>query len=169
MAVPTSKTELLSVISMTFKRLTDDLARVPESRVHECSMRGHVVGTQISPANLVSYLLGWNELVLKWLCQDDRGESVDFPETGFKWNQLGLLAQKFYTDYQSSNWAELLERLETVKAELVETISNRSDKELYHMSWYGKWPKGRMIQLNTFSPYANVRGRIRKWLKENNI
>ncbi|WP_326491305.1 ClbS/DfsB family four-helix bundle protein, partial [Rhodovulum sulfidophilum] len=72
------------------------------------SMEGHAAGTMMSPADLVAYLLGWNELVLKWLDRDDRGEAVEFPETGFKWNQLGSLAQKFYADYQHLDWHELL-------------------------------------------------------------
>lgn len=165
MSVPTTKAELLSTISITFDRLKDDLARVPEGRVNECSMSGHSAGTMMSPACLVSYLLGWNRLVLKWLHQDDQGIPIDFPETGFKWNQLGLLAQKFYTDYADLNWAELIECLILTKTELVETINNRSNEELYGSAWYGKWTKGRMIQFNTSSPYTNARGRIRKWLK----
>ena len=36
-----------------------------------------------------------NELVLKWLERDADGEPIDFSETGFKWNELGRLAQKF--------------------------------------------------------------------------
>lgn len=38
----------------------------------------------MSPADLVAYLIGWNDLVLKWLDRDDRGEPVDFTEAGFK-------------------------------------------------------------------------------------
>jgi len=78
MTVPISKSELLSAISVTFDRLKDDLARIPESRANESSMPGHSAGTQMSPACLVSYLLGWNRLVLKWLHQDDQGIPVDF-------------------------------------------------------------------------------------------
>ena len=165
MSVPTTKAELLAAIYITFDKLKDDLARVPEGRVHECSMSGHAAGTMMSPACLVSYLLGWSRLVLKWLHQDDQGIAVDFPETGFKWNQLGLLAQKFYTDYADLNWGELIECLILTKTELVETINSRSNEELYGSAWYGKWSKGRMIQFNTSSPYTNARGRIRKWLK----
>ncbi|ENM5739826.1 ClbS/DfsB family four-helix bundle protein [Vibrio mimicus] len=29
------------------------------------------------------------------MSHDDRGEQMDFPKTGFNWNQLGLLAQEF--------------------------------------------------------------------------
>ena len=127
-------------------------------------MQGHRSGTLISPADLVAYLIGWNELVLKWLDRDDRGEAVDFPETGFQWNQLGLLAEKFYADYRALDWPELLARLAATKAQLIDTISQRTEDELYGKAWYGKYSKGRMIQYNTSSPYTNARGRIRKWL-----
>lgn len=85
----------------------------------------------MSPADLVSYLVGWNELVLKWLDQDDRGVRVDFPEMGFKWNQLGLLAQKFYEDHYLLSYPQLLDRLSKAKHRLVETISYRTNEELY--------------------------------------
>ena len=127
-------------------------------------MQGHRSGTLMSPADLVAYLIGWNELVLKWLDRDDRGEAVDFPETGFQWNQLGLLAEKFYADYRALAWPELLARLAAAKAQLIDTISRRTEDELYGKAWYGKYSKGRMIQYNTSSPYTNARGRIRKWL-----
>ncbi len=165
MAVPVSRDELLAAISKTFDRLWEDLARVPEDRAMEASMDGHVAGKTMSPADLVAYLIGWNELVLKWLDRHERGERIDFPETGFKWNELGLLAEKFYADYETLGWSQRLERLRSVREQLVSTISARSNDELYGRSSYGKWTMGRMIQFNTSSPYANARGRIRKWLK----
>ncbi|MFT3689847.1 ClbS/DfsB family four-helix bundle protein [Paenirhodobacter sp.] len=165
MSVPSSKAELLDAVSATFGKLMTDLARVPPEIARQASLEGHAAGTLMSPADLVAYLLGWNELVLKWLKMDDCGEVVDFPETGFKWNQLGLLAQKFYADYQYLEWPELLTRLTAANIQIIEAISSRSDDELYGRPWYGKWTKGRMIQFNTSSPYASARSRIRKWLK----
>lgn len=165
MAFPDSRQELLAAISATFKRLWADLARVPEARAREASMPGHATGTMMSPADLVAYLIGWNELVPKWLDRDDRGEPVDFPEAGFTWNELGPLARKFYADHEALGWPERLERLRAVKEQLVSTITDRSNDELYGKGWYGNWTKGRMIQFNTSSPYANARTRIRKWLK----
>lgn len=165
MTVPTSKAELLAAITTTFNRLMDDLVAVPPDRARDTTMNGHVDGTTMSPADLVAYLIGWNELVLKWLDHDDRHESVEYPEVGFKWNQLGLLAQKFYADHRALGWHELLTRLAEAKTKLEATITARSEEELYGAAWYGKWTKGRMIQFNTSSPYANARIRIRAWLK----
>jgi hypothetical protein len=167
MGVPASKAELLGAISDTFAKLMADFARIPAEMSREKSLEGHAAGTLMSPADLVAYLIGWNELVLKWLEHDDRGDPVDFPENGYKWNQLGALAQKFYAECQDLDWPDLLDRLKTAEAGLVATIGARSDQELYGRPWYEKWTKGRMIQFNTSSPYANARRRIRKWLKEN--
>ena len=169
MAVPACKAELLAAIAETFDKLMADLARIPLERANSPTLQGHVAATVMSPADLVAYLIGWNELVLKWLERDDQGLAVDFPETGFKWNQLGLLAEKFYGDYPSLDWPARLERLIAAKTRLVETISARSNEELYGAPWYEKWTKGRMIQFNTASPYANARGRIRKWLKAERV
>jgi len=33
------------------------------------------------------------------------------------------------------------------------------------MAWYDKWTFGKMIQLNTSSPFKNAKDRIRKWKK----
>ena len=165
MAVPTSKAELLAAITKTFNRLLDDLNEVPPDRARETTMSGHMRETHMSPSDLVAYLIGWNELVLKWLDRDDRNEPVEYPEVGFKWNQLGLLAQKFYADYNGLDWHELLARLADVETRLTASITARSDAELYGSAWYGKWTKGRMIQFNSSSPYANARTRVRAWLK----
>lgn len=165
MAIPASKVELLQAISTNFDRLIADLAQVPIERAREATLAGHVAASRMSPADLVAYLLGWNTLVLTWLERDDCGLPVDFPETGFKWSELGKLAQKFYRDYSELSYPQLLAALKEVQASLVKDIAGRTDDELYGRAWYGKWTKGRMIQFNTSSPYANARGRIRKWLK----
>ncbi|SIS64941.1 ClbS/DfsB family four-helix bundle protein [Phaeovulum vinaykumarii] len=166
MAVPDSKAALLDAISTTFDRLMANLLRVPDARAQDRSMPGHAAGTLMSPSDLVAYLIGWNALVLKWLARDDAGQPVVFPEEGFNWNQLGLLAQKFQTDCPEGDWPARLERLAALKAQVVETVSRRSDLELYGSPWYGKWTKGRMIQLNTSSPYMNARKRLRAWLRD---
>lgn len=165
MAIPTSKTELLAAIDERFVKLQAALDAVPAEIADEKSMEGHAKGTMMSVNNLVSYLIGWNALVLKWLDEDDRGKTVIFPEVGFQWNELGALAQKFYNDYADNRFDENRQKLVDVQQELVAEISKRGDEELYGAPWHGKWTKGRMIQFNSSSPYENARGRVRKWLK----
>lgn len=165
MAVPQNRSELLLAIEINFDRLIKVLEKVPAERVDEPTMEGHAKGTVMSVSNLVAYLVGWNELVLKWLDYDAAGKVIEFPEEGFKWNQLGRLAQKFYADHQHLGYRDLLGRLKSSKNDIVAKIKSRDDTELYGKPWYTKWTMGRMIQFNTASPYRNSHNRLRKSLK----
>lgn len=165
MAVPQSKDELLKAIDTTFAKVLKAFAEVPADTAREKSMDGHAKGTMMSVADLAAYLTGWNELVLKWLDQDAAGTPTEFPETGFKWNELGRLAQKFYADYEDAPYPSLLKRLEAAKTRIVSEIEARDNETLYGRPWYDKWTMGRMIQFNTSSPYENARTRLRKWKK----
>jgi len=165
MSVPQTKAELLLTIDKNFSKLMRYLNAIPPEMTSDNAMEGHVKGTEMSIRDLVSYLLGWNSLVVKWIVSDAKGLPVDFPETGYKWNQLGLLAQKFYSDYSELSYPLLVAELQTVESRIVKLIDERTDDVLYGKPWYTKWTMGRMISLNTSSPYANADGRLRKWAK----
>ena len=169
MAPPKNKDELLKAINLNFDRLIRELNSVPVERTCEHTMEGHVCGTHMSVSNLVAYLVGWNELVLKWIERDNAGMSIDYPDTGFKGNELGKLAQKFYHDYDDASFAQLLNRLCIAKDRIVLFIENHDNNDLYERPWYGKWAMGRMIQFNTSSPYNNAHVRLRKWMRENSL
>ena len=169
MSVPENKSELIEAIEESFDRLWRELAAVPEGLTRETTLEGHAKGTVMSVHDLVSYLVGWSEMVLKWHQRRRAGLSVDFPETGYKWNELGRLASKFYFDYAELSWPALLERLADAKARIVVLVEGYSDAELYGAPWYEKYTMGRMIQFNTSSPLANARGRLRKWKKANGL
>ncbi|WP_343313040.1 ClbS/DfsB family four-helix bundle protein [Brucella sp. BE17] len=165
MAVPTSKLELLAAIQKNYDTLVRDLKKVTLEQAALSTMEGHAQGTLMSVHDLVAYLVGWNELVLKWCRRSDQGLPVDFPETGFQWNELGKLAGKFYEDYAELSFEALLARFDQAKSDLVRLIESSSDEVLYGAPWYKKYTLGRMIQFNTSSPYANARARLRKWQK----
>ncbi|MCG3658752.1 ClbS/DfsB family four-helix bundle protein [Aliarcobacter butzleri] len=169
MAVPVNKEELILAINTNYKKLKKELENIPIELTTLKDLEGHSKGTLMSINNLLSYLLGWQELVLKWNVKKQNKEEVDFPETGYKWNQLGKLSQKFYDDYKNDDFNTLLFKLDKKVEEILKLIENKSNKELYEVSWYEKWTLGRMIQFNTSSPYANAKARIRKWKKEHNI
>lgn len=169
MAVPTNKAELLHAVTDGYEKLSLDLNRVPVDRAREQSMPGHAAGTTMSPADLIAYLIGWNELVLSWHTERAEGVEPAFLAAGFAWNQLGHLATKFYADHASSSWPDLLNQFETAKNGVLGLIQGLSNEELYGAPWYGKYTAGRMIQFNTSSPYANARRRLRTWLREHEL
>ena len=141
MAIPSSKNELLDAIEASFAKLDATLDTVPVAAANDKTMPGHAKNTMISPADLVAYLIGRNELVLKWLALEDAGQTITFPETGYQWNELGALAQKFYTDYQTLSFDEKRQRLTVAKQDLIDQITNRSDAEIYGPPWYRKYTK----------------------------
>lgn len=169
MAVPTNKEELQKAIEANYEKLKKELATIPKELTELKELEGHSKETLMSINNLVAYLLGWGELVLKWNKKYSHNETIDFPETGYKWNELGKLAQKFYADYKEDDFDSLTQKLNTTVEAILRLIDSKSNNELYEVSWYGKWTLGRMIQFNTASPYTNARGRIRKWKKERSL
>ena len=167
MAIPKNKEELIFEIENNYSKLKKDLEIIPAELTKEKGLEGHAKGTQMSVSDLVAYLIGWGELVLKWNRKMNRNENVYFPETGYKWNELGRLAQKFYSDYEHLDYKMLLDKLDKVVIEISDLIKNTENTDLYEKAWYNKWTKGKMIQLNTSSPYKNARSRVRKWKKLN--
>lgn len=89
MGVPQTKSELLSAVDKNFSKLINYLNSIPPELTSDKPMDGHAKYTEMSICGLVSYLLGWSVLVVKWIISDAKGQPVDFPETSYKWNQLG--------------------------------------------------------------------------------
>lgn len=167
MAVPQNKQQLLDAICTGYQKLAADLAGVPAERAHEATLAGHVKDTQMCVADLVAYLIGWNLLVLKWCDGRARGMPVALPETGYQWNELGRLAQSFYAAHAAQPYPVLLAQFAQVQARIVALVKAHDDAALYGDPWYRQYTLGRMIQLNTASPYANARTRLRQWKKAN--
>ncbi|MEM9820611.1 MAG: ClbS/DfsB family four-helix bundle protein [Bacteroidota bacterium] len=166
MPIPQNKVDLQQAIKSTYAKLKLDLQDIDPKQSQLQELPGHQKGTMMSPANLVAYLIGWGELVLKWHRQYEAQSAIDFPETGFQWNELGALAQKFYRDHDQKDFPSLLRHLELTVEKILALIDRYDDVVLYGQVFYKSYPLGRMIQLNTSSPYKNARTRIRKWKKE---
>ncbi|WP_418642173.1 ClbS/DfsB family four-helix bundle protein [Vibrio chaetopteri] len=165
-SVPKNKNELVLAINSIFPKLLADYRQIPEELSREIGVEGNVKGTQISVCDTVAYLIGWGQLVLKWYTLKSQGKQVDFPETGYKWNELGLLAESFHRKYQHWSYEELLIDLESTTDKVLLLISTLSDDELYGVEWYEKWTLGRMIQFNTSSPMKNMRTKVRRFSRK---
>ncbi|WP_417763643.1 ClbS/DfsB family four-helix bundle protein [Shewanella sp.] len=168
-SVPKSKEELERAISEIFSKLMLDYRSIPAELTREIGVEGNIKGTEISVCDTVSYLVGWGNLVLKWHHLSEQGEPVDFPETGYKWNQLGLLADSFHKQYKEWKYSELLSEFERTVDQILSLISSLDNKALYGAPWYENWTLGRMIQFNTSSPMKNMRTKVRRFKKVRSI
>ncbi|MEM1124534.1 MAG: ClbS/DfsB family four-helix bundle protein, partial [Bacteroidota bacterium] len=146
-------------------KLRQEIKETPVEWTDLTELDGHAKGTKMTVKNLISYLVGWGELVLKWHRLKTNNQTVDFPETGYQWNELGQLAQKFYKDYATLSFDDLMNKLDKTVANILQLVEKQDNQQLYQAGWYKKYSMGRMIQLNTSSPYKNARVRIRKFKK----
>lgn len=78
-----------------------------------------------------------------------------------------MLAQEFYRRYAHLELEELLERLDDAKNQIINYVETYDNDKLYAKPWYRSYTMGRMIQLNTSSPYKNARKRLRRWFLQN--
>jgi hypothetical protein len=163
MPIPKSKAELIKEINESFEKLQKELVTIPIELSEKRLIDGHSKNFDISLNNLIAYLIGWGQLVLKWHDLKTKNIDFEFPEIGFKWNELGSLAQKFYSDFENEDYHALQLKLTNTVNELLRLIESKSNNELYEMPWYKSYTLDRMIQLNTSSPYKNARIKIRKW------
>lgn len=166
-SIPQSKQELELAIYSVFPKLMADYRSIPAQMSRVCSIEGNITGTQMSVSDTVAYLIGWGKLVLKWYELTSQALPVDFPDTGYKWNQLGLLAKRFHHEYSQWQYTDLLDEYEMTMEKLSALIASISDQQLYGITWYDKWTLGRMIQFNTYSPMKNMRTKVRRFKKDN--
>ena len=162
-SIPKNKEELLCAIRLAYGKLSTDYETIPEDLAREKGIEGNIKGTTVSVCDTLAYLLGWGKLILKWHDLKIKGEPVDFPETGFKWNELGALAQSFHPQYQDWSFKKLLCAFDATLFEILALIESIDNQSLYEVCWYEKWTFGRMIQFNTSSPMKNMRTKVRKF------
>ena len=169
MAIPNNKQELEQSIKTSFDKIFADYSNIPAALARNLEIEGNVKNTQISTSDTLAYLIGWGKLVLKWHTLKKSGQSVDLPDTGYKWNQLGELAQKFHHEYKDWEYADLLCEFLTTTTNILKLITSLDNKDLYDVFWYKKYTLGRMIQLNTSSPMKNMRSKVRKFNKSHDL
>ncbi|WP_020413751.1 ClbS/DfsB family four-helix bundle protein [Microbulbifer sp. SSSA007] len=164
-SIPNNKEELHQAIRTTFDKLLTDYSEIPEEYSRQIGVEGNIKNTEISVCDTLSYLIGWGKLVLKWYDLTSRGLKVDFPETGYQWNELGRLAHHFHRQYRDWSYKNLLSEFQLTTEQILQLIESLSNDELYARSWYKNYTLGRMIQFNTSSPMKNIRTKVRKFKK----
>lgn len=169
MSIPADKKELKDAILKNYSQLRLELHGIPLSLTKARELPGHSKNSSMSVCNQLAYLVGWGELVLKWNREKEKKKQPDFPDTGYKWKELGKLAEKFYEDYEGESYNSLLAKLDETVNHILELVDKKSNRQLYGEEWYEKYTLGRMIQLNTSSPFMNAKARIRKWKKEKGL
>ena len=164
-----NKEELKAEIEKKFEKYISEFDDIPEKlkdkRVDEVDR---------TPAENLSYQVGWTNLVLKWENDEKKGLEVKTPCDDFKWNQLGELYQCFTDTYAHLSLKELRKKLSENIEDIYKMIDSLSDDELFkpHMrkraddaTKTAVWEVYKFIHINTVAPFGTFRTKIRKWKK----
>ncbi|MGE8552987.1 MAG: ClbS/DfsB family four-helix bundle protein [Chryseobacterium jejuense] len=161
------KTELIEEIKTRFLLYDQEFDTIKEEEKDLLKS-----GVDKTPAQNISYQLGWTHLLLQWEADEKKGIEVKTPTPEFKWNNLKGLYQSFYDQYASYSLAEQRELLQKHVNVIIEWIEKLDDKILFEpeqRKWAttpAKWPVWKWIHINTVAPFKNFRTQLRKWKKE---
>lgn len=164
-----SNEELKNEIQKSFEKYISEFDNIPEElkdkRVEEVDR---------TPAENLSYQVGWTTLLLKWEKDERNGLEVKTPSDNYKWNQLGDLYKWFTDKYAHKSLTELKEILTNNINSIYEMIDNYTDEELFtphQRKWAEEatktatWEVYKFIHINTVAPFGTFRTKIRKWKK----
>lgn len=129
-------------------------------------------GVDRTPAQMISYQLGWMNLLLDWEKQEQQEHTVITPAKNYKWNNLGGLYESFYNEYDKYTLKELCDMFIKKEQQIIELINSYTDVELFEQggrNWSSStpsnWPIWKWIHINTVAPFKSFRTKIRKWKK----
>lgn len=164
MPLPCNKAELLLNFDSAYSKLIKELATIPEQETRLPEIEG-----EISACDLLAYQIGWGRLLLQWDKDELQGKPSQMPAPGFKWNQLGLLAQSFYAHHCNSSLSQLHAEFAELAEQIRQFILDNEESTLFEQgkrNWAGdKWPLVKWIQVNTIAPYQSARSKLRRWKK----
>lgn len=150
-----------------YERLGEDLELADQ--------QARVLGIEggVSAADLLAYQIGWGRQLLSWDREEQAGGSPTLPAEGFRWNQLGELARRFYDEKATSGIDDLRSEFRSVVNDLSSWIETLSEAELFEIGqrdWaQDRWPIVKWIQVNTIAPYGSARTKLRRWLRESGL
>lgn len=158
--------EFIKSIDKAYKKFIEEFKVIPEN------LRGKRISeVDKTPSEILSYQLGWINLLLSWEKDEQCGLDVQTPTPDYKWNNLGGLYQSFYERCGRLTLKQQEEELTKLVQMLVDWISDLSEVELFQpeqRKWAttkAKWPIWKWVHINTVAPFTNFRTKIRKWKK----
>jgi hypothetical protein len=164
MPLPKNKSELLKNVKDSFQKLDSEFDDISKMASRKKEIKGG-----ISACDVLAYQIGWGQLLLGWEKSERSGKTPFMPAKGYKWNELGRLAEFFYDEHRGETLENLRRKFKKTVNEVSAMIDELPENELFkpkQRQWTGgKWPMVKWIQINTVAPYSSARTKLRRWKK----
>ncbi len=166
MPLPKNKEEAITNLRLAYQKLDAEFENLDSNKTRIKDIEGN-----ISACDILAYQIGWGKLLLSWEKDELNGKKVIMPAKGFKWNELGRLANSFYLHYEDKDLKYLRKEFKKTVDKIENLIILLPGEEVFipkHREWTGeKWPMMKWIQINSIAPYKSARTKIRRWKKSN--
>ena len=161
-----NKDELIMAINTSYQKYITEFTDIPN---HLKDKR--IAEVDRTPAENLSYQLGWLTTLLDWEGNEKAGKHVDVPAKGYKWNNLGDLYHSFYATYSDYSLEALITLLNARVAAICNLVVSLPEDILFEPNkrqWAttnAQWPVWKWIHINSVAPFKTFRTKIRKWKK----
>ncbi|MCB9493291.1 MAG: ClbS/DfsB family four-helix bundle protein [Epsilonproteobacteria bacterium] len=158
-------------LSTLHGKLMSNLKNLPEPLIHKKTITDFIKNENISISDVLSYLIGWGNMLLSWYEQGLSGKDFVMPGQGFEKWDYAKIAQHFFKKYNQNTLVQQLVLLEQTTQEIVSLIEKESTSgnidKLGIWKWCtlksGKqWPLSKWITVNSIAPYTRAITKIRR-------
>jgi hypothetical protein len=160
---PHNKALLLSESEKERQKLEEYLATLTPGQMTE----GGVIA-EWSVKDVLAHLYEWEQMVLGWLVDSQRGETPHVPAEGFKWNQIPALNEQIYQKHKQRTLDEVMEMYQKSYQETMQTIESIPEETLFTSGlypWVNKNTLAAYFTSATSSHYRWAKKEIRKGLR----
>ena len=162
-----SKVALIAAIQNSYQLFDGEFDDVPEEKKNV-----RIKEIDRTPQEMLAYQIGWLNLIMGWERDELNGKEVVTPSHEYKWNQLGMLYQSFYAEYNGYSLRELRSIFKKSVEAWCDWIDKLSEEELFIPNvrkWTvtnANWPMWKWLHINSVAPFKSFRTKIRKWKKK---
>ena len=86
--------------------------------------------------DVLTHLYEWQEMLLNWIFDNQKGQSKSFLPKGYNWQNYGELNQKIWEKYQNTSFKKARELLAESHQAMIELINTFSNPELFTKNIY---------------------------------
>jgi uncharacterized protein (TIGR03083 family) len=159
-----TKADLLKAMETERQKLDKVLAGVTDDQM----LRPGTLG-EWAIKDVLTHLIGWEQMFMGWLEAGRRGETPKLPAPGFNWAQLPALNNQIYQQHKDQSLAEIRAEFAASYECIGNALREAPEDELYTRQryvWLGdKWTVGRYAESATSAHYRWAVKEIRKALR----
>ncbi|MBI9049315.1 MAG: ClbS/DfsB family four-helix bundle protein [Anaerolineaceae bacterium] len=161
---PTNKKMLLDLMQKEHQKLVNQIEQLSEEIIlHHSQITGYAI------KDVLAHLTAWEQLCLGWYQAGIKHKPPQLPHPGYTWRQIPELNKMFCERDSHKTLAEVLNDFHVSFDEILKTIQNIDEEEMFTpeiYSWTNKNAMGTYFVSATSSHYVWAQKEVKKCQKD---